>query len=150
VLPPLSIAIRRNCFAVPRSTCTYCPAACAAFDCQTVEPSASNASAASAAGTALAVAPASDTGVSTGLGERSQTNVPIAPPGSVYSKDWSPTATAKLRGSSFSLCTSSAVEPSGLRKADDISCPFHPVVPYDVLAIRTAPVRTNFDRCPIV
>jgi hypothetical protein len=58
----------------------------------------------------------------------------------------SPTATAKLRGSSFSLCTSSAVEPSGLRKADDISWPFHPVVPYDVEPIRCAPGFTNFER----
>ena len=76
--------------------------------------------------------------------------VAIAPPGSVYSNDWSPTATAKLRGSSFSLWTTSAVEPSGLRKATDISCPFHPVVPNDVLPIRTAPGFTNFDRWPIV
>ena len=33
-----------------------------------------------------------------------------------------------------------AVEPSGLRNAADISCPFHPVVPYDVLD----PDRTRF------
>ena len=31
-----------------------------------------------------------------------------------------------------------------------MSCPFQPVVPYDVLPIRTAPGFTNFDRWPIV
>ena len=83
-------------------------------------------------------------------GWRGQVNVASAPPGSVYSNVRSPTATAKVRGSSFSLCTTSAVEPSGLRNATSMIWPFQPVVPNDVLAMRTAPGFTNFDRWPIV
>src|SRR4029453_11584802 len=73
-----------------------------------------------------------------------------APPGRV---DWNrrpPARTANARGSSFSLCTISAVEPSGFRNATSMIWPFQPVVPNDVLATRTAPGFTNFDRCPIV
>jgi hypothetical protein len=51
-----------------------------------------------------------------------------------------------VRGSSFSLCTTRAVEPSGLRKATSMTWPFHPVVPKEVLAMRLAPGFTNFDR----
>ena len=77
-------------------------------------------------------------------------NVASAPPGSVYSNVAPPWVTAKLRGSSFSLCTTSAVEPSRLRKAASMIWPFQPVVPNDVLAIRTAPGRTKRARWPSV
>ena len=79
-----------------------------------------------------------------------QVMVATAPPGRVYSNTFSPTATANDLGSSFSLCTTKAVEPSGLRNATSMIWPFHPVVPNEVLATRTAPGRTNFDRCPMV
>ena len=48
------------------------------------------------------------------------------------------------------MCTTSAVEPSGLRNATSMIWPFQPTVPKLVLPMRTAPGRTNFDRCPMV
>ena len=73
-----------------------------------------------------------------------------APPGSVYSNEWPPCATANVRGASFSLWTTSAVEPSRLRNATSMICPFQPVVPNDVDAIRSAPGSTKRARWPSV
>ncbi len=79
-----------------------------------------------------------------------QVNVASAPPGSVYSNERPPSATANVRGSSFSLWTTSAVEPSRLRNAASMISPFQPVVPNEVLAMRSAPGRTKRARCPSV
>ena len=51
------------------------------------------------------------------IAERCHVKVASAPPGSVYVNECVPTDTANVRGSSFWLCTSRAVEPSGLASA---------------------------------
>ena len=63
---------------------------------------------------------------------------------------WSPSRTPNVLGLSFSLCATSTVLPSGLRNATSMTCPFHPVVPNEVLAMRTAPGCTNRARWPSV
>src|SRR4051812_42382544 len=128
------------------------PGCCAAPEAQRVLASSSTALAASAGfAVALICIPwkSSNAGPS-GPCVPGQVNVASAPPGSVYSNDASPCWTAKERGSSFSLWTTSAVEPSGLRNATSMICPFHPVVPNDVLAIRCAPGATKRARWPSV
>src|SRR5262249_11359187 len=69
---------------------------------------------------------------------------------SVYVNEAPPCATANVRGSSFSLWTTSAVEPSGLRNAASMIWPFQPVVPNELEAMRTAPGRTKRARWPSV
>ena len=69
-------------------------------------------------------------------------------PGSVVSKLCPFSLTEKLCGLSFSLCATRTVDPSGLTKATSMIWPFQPVVPNDVLAMRTAPGFTKRLRWP--
>ena len=104
----------------------------------TVDPSASIASPASALfADAVAVAPSSETGCGRSALTRSQVKVAIEPPGSSYSKDLSPTATAAARVVVL-VVDKERRRTIGIAEPADISCPFHPVVPYDVLPIRPA------------
>src|SRR4051812_39072116 len=100
------MATRLNERTLPRSTCRYCPGACAAPLDHRVDASPSTARAASALfSDAVAVAWASESGfrVVRSACEAGHVKVASEPPGNVYSNVLSPTATANDRGSSFSL-----------------------------------------------
>src|SRR4051812_3566981 len=149
---PASSTTRRTVLSRPRSTVSAWPGCWAAPDVQRVLASSSTAFAASP-GLAVALTRIPWKSSNAGpCGPRlpGHVNVASAPPGSVYSNDWSPSWTANERGASFSLCTTSAVEPSGLRKATSMICPFQPVVPNEELAMRVAPGATKRARWPRV
>ena len=147
---PVSSTTRRIVCVEPRSTCSHWPGVCAAPEVQRVVASSSTSVARRRSGV-LAVALMSSASSSWWLSSiAGHVNVASAPPGSVYVNDWPPCATVNVRGSSFSLCATSAIEPSGLRNAASMIWPFQPVVPNDVEAIRCAPGRTNRARWPSV
>src|SRR3954452_12820584 len=137
---------------LPRSTSSDWPGAWAAPVVQRVVASSSTDLPASAGGEPVALMASASRRAkpSSSSAERAHVYVASAPPGRVASNDQPPCATANDRGSSFSLCTTSAIEPSGLRKAASMICPFQPLVPNDVLAMRVAPRVTKRARWPSV